>query len=476
MVAACGVGIFFGVFYTLSPMTVWFGAAMALLSVCAGRGLSRRERVWVFGLLATAVSLRLLAVAGFFAFTAPGDGSFQTLIPDESYTVMRTRLLRYAALGVPLSPAEYVRHTTAFGNTGLHEVFAYAQLIFGEAPYGLRLFNATLYLTACVVLYRLARSTFGGAAALFGLAATLFLPSLFFWSISTIKEPAFYFFTVISVSAAVVAVRAGPPWKRCAAVLVCAAMIPAVDTMRDYGGLLVAGGIFMALFLLVSMRYPRALLAALVLSAAAAAYAFQSPSTEARMSETLRRGEEQLQWAFAQAVIFHIGHVHTVGWHYKLLDPEFYDRGEGGRPLSSQEQFDENASYGAMARFTMRAAASFVFVPLPWAIPSTAILAYLPEQVVWLVVVGLALLGTGAGLRHDPALTLILASVSLTLSAAIAMTAGNIGTLIRHRGVVMMLLVWLSGLGASVLLKQFAVWRARAVPGSIQESNAQCLL
>ena len=83
------------------------------------------------------------------------------------------------------------------------------------------------------------------------------------------------------------------------------------------------------------------------------------------MFETLQKGEERLREAFVQAVTFHVGHIHTIGWTYKLLDPEFYVRGENGQPISTLTVFQENFSYAAMARFTMRAAASFVLVPLP---------------------------------------------------------------------------------------------------------------
>lgn len=474
-VAACAAGVFLGVFYTLSPLTVWFGAAMAVLLVSAGRGLGRRERLWVLGLLATAMAARLLAVGVLFLLTAPGDGSFASLLPDEGYTMMRARQLRYEALAVPLSVVEYADRVNPFGQTAVNEALAYVQLVVGDAPYGLRLLSAALYLIGAVVLYRIARSTFGIVAALIGLAAALFLPSLFIWSISTIKEPWFYFATLMSVSAAVVGLRAGSLLKRCGAFVTCAVAIVAVGAMRRGGGAVVAVGLLVGLLLLLWVRRPKTSLGVLAFGGVITVCAIQYPGIEARMIDARNKGEQRLQQAFSQAVLSHWGHINTEGWHYKLLDPEFYRRDAQGNPIPTWMDVEKNFSYPPMVRFAVRAAASFVLVPLPWQAPSAPALAYLPEQVVWYVLVLLALVGTAAGLRRDPALTLLLAGAIVSIGGGIALTSGNIGALVRHRGMVMILLVWLSGLGASVLLNQCAVRIPRKAVPAMEGEGTPCL-
>ena len=193
------------------------------------------------------------------------------------------------------------------------------------------------------------------------------------------------------------------------------------------------------------------------------------------MIEARNNGEQQLQREFSRAVHLHLGHVYTEGWHYKVLDPEFYRRDERGQPIPTWIDVEKNFSYPPMVRFIVRAAASFVLVPLPWRASSAPALAYLPEQVVWYVLVLLALVGTVAGLRRDPALTLLLAGVIMVGGAGIAMTSGNIGALVRHRGMVMVLVVWLSGLGASVLLNQFARRCESTAARSSEEENVLCL-
>ena len=63
---AIAAGVVLGATYAFSPLTVWFLAAMVPLFIWAGRGLTDRERRWVFALLAAATAFRLIAVALLF--------------------------------------------------------------------------------------------------------------------------------------------------------------------------------------------------------------------------------------------------------------------------------------------------------------------------------------------------------------------------------------------------------------------------
>lgn len=93
-------------------------------------------------------------------------------------------------------------------------------------------------------------------------------------------------------------------------------------------------------------------------------------------------------------------------------------------------------------------------VPLPWQVSSWSALAYLPEQVIWCILVGLATIGFPVGLRKDPLVTGMLVGYILVGSAIVALASGNIGTMVRHRAVVVPFVAMLSVLGAySVLMR-----------------------
>jgi hypothetical protein len=103
-------------------------------------------------------------------------------------------------------------------------------------------------------------------------------------------------------------------------------------------------------------------------------------------------------------------------------------------------------------RFVTGGLAAYLVLPLPWQMRSSSELAYLPEQVIWY---GLALLlpaGIVASLRRDPFLASILLGHLAVSVALVALTSGNIGTLVRHRALAMPYVVWFSGLGLSVVL------------------------
>jgi len=87
-------------------------------------------------------------------------------------------------------------------------------------------------------------------------------------------------------------------------------------------------------------------------------------------------------------------------------------------------------------------------VPLPWTIQSRMALLYLPEQVAWYLLLVLLPLGVAAGVKRDAQLTALLAAYSVTAAVLVALASGNVGTLVRHRGLAVPYLLWFSALGA----------------------------
>jgi hypothetical protein len=103
-------------------------------------------------------------------------------------------------------------------------------------------------------------------------------------------------------------------------------------------------------------------------------------------------------------------------------------------------------------RYLARAIGAYLTVPRPWDAQSRAAAAYIPEQVIWYVLAALAPVGMLFGFRRDPIVTGLLIAHTLLIAAASAFTDGNVGTLVRHRGLVLPYLVWFSGVGACELL------------------------
>jgi hypothetical protein len=117
----------------------------------------------------------------------------------------------------------------------------------------------------------------------------------------------------------------------------------------------------------------------------------------------------------------------------------------------------DRMSGGATARFLVRSAAEYLTVPRPWTIESRAALAFVPELMFWYCVLAVFPIGLIAALRRDALVTTLLSAYAFGVAALVALTGGNIGTLVRHRGLALPYLIWLSAAGADVVLR----WAAR---------------
>ncbi len=136
----------------------------------------------------------------------------------------------------------------------------------------------------------------------------------------------------------------------------------------------------------------------------------------------------------------------TVGHDYKLLDAGFYLIPQ--TPSSSTLTLTGPEA----TRFAARAFVSFLAVPAPWQLQSWRELAYLPEQLLWYTLVVLLPIGVAAGWRRDRLVTCMLVGFAVPTGVALALTNGNVGTLLRLRGLVVPYLVWTSVVGFCAVL------------------------
>jgi hypothetical protein len=429
MAALAGVGM--GIAYVLSPLSVWFGVAMALLVRSAVSGFDDRERRWLLTLLVTAIVLRLAAIGGLFLLTNHGQMPFGSFFGDEEYFIKRSIWLRNVALGIPVHAADLVYAFDEYSATSYLYVLAFIQVLVGPAPYGAHLLGVAFYLAGSVILYRTVRPAFGRMPALIGLGLLLFLPSLFAWSISALKEPLFFLLTASSLSLILRVIRGPGAWRRLLAGGAVAVIAIAIETVRPAGGLLslasLAGGVAFA----VVVRRPRLLIVSMVALPILAGAALAYPQVQLKAYSSVQAAARQ-----------HWGHVATPGYVYRLLDERFYPN----RSEISDIEFRESA------KFVARAIGMYLTVPLPWEVQSRPALAYVPEQIVWYILVVLLPVGVVFACRRDPLIGGLLFAHALIAAVTVALISGNVGTLVRHRGLALPYLVWLSAVGLCGLI------------------------
>ena len=355
-------GVALGIVYTLSPLTVLMLPLMVLVARRVSGTVSPRERRWLYALLAGAVAVRLLAIAGLFLF-ADDARPFATFFGDEEMFKFRSIWLRNIGWDVSISGADYIYAVEETGKSYYLFVLAYVQALVGDAPYGVHVFNMTLYITAALLLYRLVRPSYGAVAAFGGLCVLLWLPSLFIWSISALKEPLYTVLAAAELACALHIVR-GRAWAtRLLSIAGVVAIAFVLESLRK-GGLLVAGiGTVAGLSAGLLAERPRIAKVALLMTPFIAAGVLSIPRVSEQLMSTLRA-----------SAMYHVGHVYTVGFSYKTLDGWYYiDPADIHRmpPIDA-------------LMYVVRSLVAFVVQPLPWTIESPALLAYIPEHMFWL--------------------------------------------------------------------------------------------
>jgi len=436
------------VLYTVSPVGLCAGTLTVAAAVLARRNLPDDERRVLTTIVATAVAVRVAAIVAIFFTSIPihDDQFVGALTGDGAYSMTRALRTRDLLLGVPVNKYDYVVAFDEYGRNSYVSFLTLAQVAFGPAPYGVRLMNAALFIAGALLLYRLARGTLGPAPALTGLTAVLFLPTLFVWSISLLKESLYFTGSALILWAAVVVLRADTWRARVYGVLAALAGAMVIRDLRSGAVLLAACGLATGLAMrAVRVSWRLAAVAAIAIVLALASFSI-FPAVQGRVIRALESTAKT-----------HTGHVFTVGHAYKLLDAGYYFNPQ--TPAASTLTLDR----GQSARYVLRAAVSFAVVPTPWQLASVRELAFLPEQMLWYVMLALLPIGAVAGWRRDPLVTCLFLGFALPTAAVLALTNGNVGTLLRLRGLVTPYLVWVSAVG---LCASLAMLTRRAGAGS----------
>lgn len=441
--AAAGVSL--GLIYAASPLLVAAIAFTIVLCILAGRDLSAAERRRLVTILCIAVAARLAFIGAVLVSGIPSlnDLSVGALRGDDAYYLGRAIRARDIALGVTHARYDYFIVSDEYGRTSYLHLLTWLQTLFGPSPYGMRALNAVLFVTGAYLLFRVARAAFGASAAALGLAGVLFLPSLFVSSTSLLKESLYFLVTALLLSMVMVVQRHPRIAAKAAAIAAGAACLWILDDLRRGALVLALAGIFTSVALAVAFKTNRRAVAAIASAAVIASVIWFHPALHQRAIDSI-----------TAAARTHAGHVFTTGHAYKLLDEGFYVH--PATPGAMQLDLSDDQA----ARFAFRAVRSFLFVPWPWEMVSKSEAAFLPEHVVWLLIVLFTPIGIAAGWRRDRFVTALLIGFVLPTAAALAVTNGNVGTLLRLRGLVSPYLIWLAILGAFAVVESLLARRA----------------
>lgn len=423
-----------GAAYAFSPLSVIVAAGMLLLFRRAARGLQGIERRWVLGVLITGLGLRALALIGLFVTTNPWREQIQALFGDGHYSIQRSLWILNDWQNIPIGPWYRFNVFGHYAVPSFDRALAAVQWFIGPSPHALPLISVAAFFVGTVLLYRLARRSFGPAASLAGLVILVFWPTFFVWSISMLRESAQLFLYAAGISAAMTIARYEHWGIRAvlAGVIVLAAYLNA--PLRGGSHAILLGTVVFGYTVAAGFRRSMVFVILILCIGVGGALAARRPAVVGLANDAVFYSMDR-----------HLGNVRTPGIPFKVADERFYaDR----RSIHQMKP----PSFDEATRFLIRSLALFVLVPLPVHVVSSSGLAFVPQQLAWLVLLAFASRGAWIGLRREPLLTGLCIGHCLIGATVIAPYSGNVGTLIRHRDIIVPLAVWLSGLGAVTAL------------------------
>jgi len=444
-------GVVLGIAYTLSPLSVWFALGFGLLCRTAVRDLSGEERRAILTIVIVAAVLRVAVVGALFATTDHSSVPFGNLFGDEEYYKRRSLWLRSMALDVDISAADRRYAVDEYSETSYLYILSGLQVLVGAAPYGVHLFSIFLYLAGAVLMHRFTRRTFGPAPAAVALTGILFLPTLFLWSVSALRESLHFLLVALAI---VGGVEAATEERRARRVLWASAALIAIVLLKDLrvGTIaVVLASIGLGIVAAVAVRSARRAMAVCLIAIAITVAVASRPSVQNELLRSIR--------AYA---LNHTGHLFTPGVHYKLVEPQFFlDRGP---------HIMDSMTWAHATRYAIRAVVAAVVVPLPWQAQSTFTRAYLVEHMMWYGIAALLPIGIWVGWRYNATATFVMTAYILLMGLGIALRSGNVGTLVRHRGLVLPFIICLSAVAACHLLAKVSARAERvATPQPAQE-------
>jgi len=310
--------------------------------------------------------------------------------------------------------------------TGPYTFFlGYLYAAFGYVPLLARLINIMLSVASAFLIMRVTHDLAGrwGARAAFTLV--LFWPSLFFFSLSLLKDSAIVFGVVLVVWSVHRILRGAP--------LALAGVVGGIGLV----GLLRWQAALLLLTILVLWgvwHLPRRLRGVLFLGAVIGIFVLGPSQTGSLLKETL-----------ARVIGTHVGYLSSGGVNYSILPPDLINISVGD--LS-------NLSWSELSKIYLRGVVHYLTEPWLSHLHTLKLKVFFPQMIAWYACGALAVLGLLALRRHNRALSMFIFLFLAVFISAYGLSEGNIGTLIRHRDMITPAVLILAVVGARALFDQ----------------------
>lgn len=441
-------GIAVGLWVFLSEGTFFILSFALIIFFILKYTLPPEGRDFAFRLIIIGLALRIiLAVGYYYLYLVPGNADI--LGPDgESYSQRGwyiSRLLLGQNYNVVPNNSEYIFKNyneilySYKGNippadlyqVGIHSYFiAVLYAIYGYSPLMLRMVNSTLSILTAIMIFFLAREIFDKKIGKISMALLIFVPSCLIFSITVLRDPAIIFLLTLIV------------WLMLRfqntrnIVFLILAFISVVLTSALRSAIILPLLLFMLLSLLMSLKvkwFKKIIIAVIIF--------FLLMSIPSLVNQVYYRLKPENFFST------HIGYLNTPGNNYRIFPERCYE--------SSNATSNRLVGVGPLE--VMQAAISGIMhlfgEPLPVRfMQNKGYIFIFFQTALFLLFMPFILLGLLFGLRYRAYKMIPVSIYLLIFIALIVMSEGNVGTVIRHRDMLIPFLIILGVAGCCAKL------------------------
>lgn len=348
--------------------------------------------------------------------------SIPSLIDDSGYWNLRGQAIAQYLKGLTLqwealrSAFPYLKGSGyGQGNAFLY-IIAWFHYSFGISWVSVKFINCLLGSLSGVIVYFITRELFTKHVAKLSGIIVMFFPSLFLWSMTTLKDTSFIFLSTVIVLSYIKFYKT----KRWLYLIIFAISFFFQAGIRSE---------FLALTIL-AIAVPYVLTSKYKLLKAITALTLICFIVVLILSGNFGLINYSLKKYIGKTALYHRGHVFTRGSSYRILEEKYYAEEYKERTKLSEMTYVEFSKTFSKAWFY------FLLTPFPWHTQTQLQLSVQPQMIIWYILLPFVLIGILFSLRYKWKETFFLLFYLFLITSSIALVSGNTGTTFRHRDMV----------------------------------------
>lgn len=288
-------------------------------------------------------------------------------------------------------------------------LIAFIYAIFGYVPLLIKFINVVLSVSTAMIVYELGKDLFGKTVGKVSMAIVAFLPSIFVFSLTSTRDPLVIFLLTASVYFLTRYYKT-KNFMYFIFLLLSATSIYFIRIIIFKPFILV---VVISLFLLlrIKLRWKFFLLLGLILVALLFGY----------------KNKVLKYFDLAEITNPHIGYINTPGNNYKIFEDEYYSRTKDIRSISPSE----------LSVAFLKGLLHSLFEPFPWKVRSKGEFIGLFQMLLWFAFFPFVILGFILSIRYKIKESYAALIYILVFCLLLAIGEGNVGTVFRHRDMLM---------------------------------------